>query len=314
MYTDDEKDRIIKEKNLHVRPRTGTSLCNTLEEFAKEVVIIIQTVNENEFWAAVNHMGPPLSDDGNPLHSDSNGKPLKTCVIFPRAASHVGIFGGYKAALVQTEMGDDCRDNIEDSLQYFRKAKAIIGIGVAYGMSREKCKFGDVLVSKFIQDGSTVKFAKDGSIIQRSQTVEVSQKLRDVFCKASNFAVGFKCTKGKEGRCPKIIPGIIVSMSWLVDNDETKRKILENSPEAVGGEMEGYVLTKVQKKLANQKQPRQLGVIIIKGVADYADGKKEKGWQFTAAMAAVGYAHHQLEKNPGEFETGKSLYQRTTMD
>ena len=35
--------------------------------------------------------------------------------------------------------------------------------------------------------------------------------------------------------------------------------------------------------------------IIIKGIADFADGKKKDKWQLTAAKAAVNYAHYKLE-------------------
>ena len=114
----------------------------------------------------------------------------------------------------------------------------------------------------------------------------------------------FTCTKDRE---PQIIPGTIVSMSWLVDDKETKMKILKNSPEAIGGEMEGFVLLQIREKYANQNPPRQLDVVVIKGVTDYRDGTKHKEWQFTAAMAAVGYAHHKLEETGGaEFEISKS--------
>ena len=295
MYTDDEKDRIIKEKNPLVRPRTGTNLCNALDEFAKEVVIIIQTVNENEFWAAVNHMGPPVSDDGNPLHSDGNGKPLKTCVIFPHPASHVGMFGGYKAALVRTGMGEKCWKGIECALGDFPNAKAIIGVGVAYGNDRKKCKLGDVLVSKSIVDMSSVKFEQDGSVTPRGSNISMKEDLQTIFCRETkSFAMKFTCTT--QGSKPKIIPGTILSRSDLINNENIKKKFFEKYPEAVGGEMEGYVLLKIREKLADQKPPRQLGVIIIKGVCDYADGTKDKTWQFTAAMAAVAYAHYQLER------------------
>ena len=40
-----------------------------------------------------------------------------------------------------------------------------------------------------------------------------------------------------------------------------------------------------------------LEVIIIKGVADYADGEKPKQWQLTAAMAAANYTHFQLKRS-----------------
>ena len=53
--------------------------------------------------------------------------------------------------------------------------------------------------------------------------------------------------------------------------------------------MEGWVLyTHIQKEFP------KVHAIIIKGVADYGDGTKDKRWQLTAAMAAVHYAHFQL--------------------
>ena len=56
--------------------------------------------------------------------------------------------------------------------------------------------------------------------------------------------------------------------------------------------MEGWILyTHILKDHPN------LEAIIIKGVADYADGKKDKQWQLTAAMAAASYTHFQLKQS-----------------
>ncbi len=71
------------------------------------------------------------------------------------------------------------------------------------------------------------------------------------------------------------------------------------SPEAIGGEMEGVILVEIRKRLESRAPPRELGVIIIKGVADYADGSKGEEWQLTAAMAAASYAKHRLEFTHG---------------
>ena len=300
-YGETELRGIIKEKSPQETPQKEAELYRGLENFSKKVAIIIHTVNDNEYWAAADHLGPPVFDDGNRILG------LTTSVTFPKAGSAVGMFGRYKAALVQTGMGEDCRGDIEDALRNFPNAKAIIAVGVAYGMSREKCKFGDVLVSQSIEDMSTVKF-KDGTIIERGRKHRVKPNLQKIFCKQTQtFLEKKKFTCTKEGREPKIIPGTIVSMSWLVDDKPTKMKILKNSLEAIGGEMEGFVLLQIQEKYANQNPPRQLDVVVIKGVADYGDGTKHKEWQFTAAMAAVGYAHHKLEETGGAgFEISKS--------
>ena len=42
--------------------------------------------------------------------------------------------------------------------------------------------------------------------------------------------------------------------------------------------------------------PEQVNSIIIKGIADFGDGNKDKSWQFTAAKAAVDYAYCKLKR------------------
>ena len=50
------------------------------------------------------------------------------------------------------------------------------------------------------------------------------------------------------------------------------------------------------------------GVMLIKGVADYADGKKTKHWQFTAAMAALHYTESRLINVPAQKLSSSELY------
>ena len=61
--------------------------------------------------------------------------------------------------------------------------------------------------------------------------------------------------------------------------------------------MEGCELLEIQESLKKKK-------IIIKGVADYADGKKDKKWQFTAAMAAFNYVEKMINKEGANFPRG----------
>ena len=63
----------------------------------------------------------------------------------------------------------------------------------------------------------------------------------------------------------------------------------------IGGEMEGGELLKLQQ------DGKVEGVIVIKGVADFADKDKAKHWQYTAAKAALHYIKVQL-RNTDEFE------------
>ena len=109
----------------------------------------------------------------------------------------------------------------------------------------------------------------------------------------------FTCTKS--GRKSNVHPGDIVSASWLIARAQIRDELLNNYPDAVGGEMEGLTLVKIQKEY-KQKLPHDLKVIIIKGVADYADENKQGGkkWQFTAAKAAANYTKFKLEMNKGQ--------------
>ena len=63
------------------------------------------------------------------------------------------------------------------------------------------------------------------------------------------------------------------------------QKIKEPWRNYLGGEMEGWA----------QFDIPEVESIIIKGIADFADGKKNDKWQLTAAKSAVNYAHYKLE-------------------
>ena len=75
---------------------------------------------------------------------------------------------------------------------------------------------------------------------------------------------------------------------------------MEIDPKAVGGEMEGQVIAGIHNDLLDLNPPRKIDAIIIKGVADYADGNKHRGWQMTAALAAIGYVEFKLKLTGGQ--------------
>ena len=170
-----------------------------------------------------------------------------------------------------------------------------------------------MLVSQFIDGVANMKFIANHRILIRASEIRYTRSaptLENVFARGKDTWIAaehFECTQG--GRISDVFPGVLSSAPILVDDKETLESILKNCPEAVGGEMEGSVLVRVQKKVS--KQNRDLGVIVIKGVADYADGKKKEGkkWQFTAAMAAASYAKHKLIETGGHlFEESKCLH------
>ncbi len=303
LYGEEHLRDIIIEKRPRAREQEGTEVFVRLQEFRDNVVVILHTVNNNEKWAVLNHMDPPKLE----------GKPLteRTVDLYEPNNIVLGMFGGYKSALIQTEMGVDSREEIESALDEFPKVRFVLAIGVAFACDRDKFKYGDVLVSKFIDGVGNIKYTRDGLMIFRassSRFTSVSQLLKNVFARGEEtwYALkNFKCTKvdGVEnnGRYSKVHPGVMISDKSLIDDKTIRDKFVINTPEAVGGEMEGVTLVAVQHSLARKKSmPRELGVIVIKGVADYADGQKETNWQLTSAMAAASYAEHKLNETGGK--------------
>ena len=267
-----------------------------VQQFCKEVQIVLQAANDTERVASFSKLMPPVLNNGKisdqilRFRADFQGRNCS-------GEYTLGMFGGYKAALVHTAQGQKCRSLIEATIGLFSNVRIIIGVGVAYGRSKESTKLGDVLISEKIAELDTIKFEKEGLIISRGILGEVKANLQTLFCIGSDrFDVKtFACTDSTPPRFAKARHGCIISGSFLVDNKEIKRKLWDNATEAIGGEMEGHVLMDILK----QQDPCPFQAIIIKGVCDYGDGTKEKHWQLTAALAAVEYTHFRLEETKG---------------
>ena len=292
MHTEEEpkyaasyiEDEILPNHEPKRAPAKGTKEYEAVLAFAKEVSIVIQSCNQNEYYAALELIKPPVF----------NTKPaLERAIRYPGTSMFitVGTFAGLKAAIVWTDQGSSCQMALRKILkEFFPNTKAILGLGVAFGMDRNY-RFGDVLVAQQVTDYGERPRIEKKTIVPRGQTLNTDETLKDIFCRNS---VGwkFQCTKGVQGRRAKPVIGQLVSSPILLDDDEFKEGIKEQNPTAKGGEMEGWVLyTHIQKEFPT------VHAIVIKGVADYADGRKDKRWQLTAAMAAVHYAHFQLERN-----------------
>ena len=249
-----------------------------VQKFAQEVVLVIQTVNDNETWAALNCMeGPKFSDD----------QQLPKPVYFGKNEIILGMFSKFKAALVQTEMGAKCEKLLCDALGELPDVKGVIALGIAWGR-KEKCELADVLVATTIVGWDETK-VKEGQLIARNRfDRSMSDKFKMVFANLPGRWRNFERAAGLKS---KAYPGLVISTPTLIDDDEYRRKVVAQASEAKGGEMEGHILV---HKIQEQKP--DLHVALIKGISDFADGNKHDEWQLTAAMAAVDYAKFMLDK------------------
>ena len=263
-------------------PDQGTKEFEYVEKFRLRIEVILQTVNENEYQAATTVLEKP-------------GDMFERAVVFPKGGMVVGMFAKKRVALIQTDMGENAFDFIEDAIKTFPNALYVIGVGVCYSFDKEKYKLGDVLVSKKISNLANMKWDEKGQVENRGQIVQVVQDLRRIFC-SDLVQVPFKVS---QSRSSKVHSGTIISHPMLISNKEIRDKIHAEIRTAIGGDMEGGQLLRFEQK-------RQIkGIIAIKGICDYADGKEAKDWQFISALAALHYTKSKLLFEPHFLDEGE---------
>jgi nucleoside phosphorylase len=275
LYDNTKQKKLYRENSPGNPPQEGSPEYTKLMKFSSEVGVILHTVNKNEYQAAVIRMEPP---------GDGFTKAIQN---FPKPGMVVGMFAGKKVALIQTSQGIKSREKLDKALESFLNAMYIIAVGVCYAFDRNKYKLGDVIVSTKISDFANPKYKRDGRIEDRGETIDIEGFLSDAFCLNPIHDPEFEVTSERES---DVHSGRFLSHPALMDNKTERDKFHAAAPNAIGGEMEGGVLMQVKKEEKNSIR----GIIVIKGVVDYADGDKEKQWQFTAALAAVHYTKSKL--------------------
>ena len=251
---------------------------------ATEVEVVIQTCNKAEYYAVLEKVERPQI------------KGIEKPVEYPhnRYTIVVGTFAGKNAAVAWTKQGSNCQEDLEKILPIFKKATILLGLGVCMGF---KYEYADVVVSEKIEAAVAPKL-ENGKIIPRGETKSAGERVTRVFCDTAGWNK-FACTAGdhERARVAKAHVGLIFSSPNLINDQAIKQSLQKNEQRYIGGEMEGWVLFKMQ-----EKYPR-IESIIIKGISDYGDGTKDgegsttqvkDKWQLTAAKAAVDYAVYKL--------------------
>ena len=291
--------RQIDPATLHVH-RTDEITMQAVQLFSNNVILILHTCNEKGYWAALERLQPPTTANQRKIRD----RPI----IYPQIVSVIGWFAGYRAAVVRTGQGNECRDELMEVLtKSFPNGRVIIGAGIAYANDR-KCKFADVLISDQIEN--FIQYKKEGDeITNRGPRVQIDPNVQRVFGNTARDWTGMKCfTCADNSRTSVAHIGCIVSAPTLVKDEVLRDQLMKHTPNAIGGEMEGWVLLELKRTLKVQHN-KDIEVIIIKGVADYGDLKKGDEWQWTAAKAAMDCIHYCLNKTGGiEFTGEKGFY------
>ena len=250
-------------------------------EFCERVQYVFSTVNNNEFNAATTMITAPDIDDGSDV---------MTCMdVFV----YIGMMGNHPVGLIRHGPGRECSKNLNAGIKKFSNAEYLVAVGVCYGFSRKDTKLADVLISEKIIDLGPYRISGD-SIDTRGDHIKMSNEIYHIFCVNPGQVKGLEVA---HGRYAKHLVGKIASGPNLVDNAYLKKMINDQvQPKAYGGEMEGGELLGLQKDGIDMADgsKKYIQVIVIKAVTDYADGTKNKEWQFIGAQAAFHYVKDKL--------------------
>lgn len=199
----------------------------------------------------------------------------------------LGNLGKYAIAHVQCEMGSVGVKSSMATCSVSHKIwnpKAFIMVGIAFGVNKRKQKIGDILISSSVIPYEKERVGKKNRITRarplNSGKILLDRVSNNQYC---NFLIADK--DGLSKRTPKVKIGEILSGEKLIDNTDFKANLLVTQPEAIGGEMEGA-------GLASFSNSHSIEWILIKGICDYADGKKSVNkdeYQKIAARSAAKY-------------------------
>ena len=170
----------------------------------------------------------------------------------------------------------------------------VIAVGICYGMDKDKTSSGDVIVSSFISDCTSLRIGETNtgeySFTRRGNEYPVGHNLLQV------FGTPYGYSYIQDGREFRAHCAPIIARPDLVDNSEYKKKLKELRSDALGGEMEGAGIMAAIQKVFNGAQ-----AIVIKAICDWGDGKKGDAadWKPFSSHAAARYVHHQMDKPTG---------------
>ena len=248
-----------------IRPliRKDVQLDNLRDE---NLEVFIQTVNTNEFYAAMLQLkkGCGVSEYTVKDHGDTDDQ---------NSYYYVGKWSDKEipVVIIQTNMGGDgihgSFNETKKALKWLPHLRYIFAVGVCGGF-KGKVKLGDVVVSKAIQAYTYTKITEKKIIIRSERSECADEEFHHFLSRAANLPDGTKC-------------GLVLSANVLVADDEFQQQLLEACPEAKALEMEGHGITQACKKKKN------IEILVVKGVCDFADSSKNDDYQPLAAKNAA---------------------------
>jgi len=216
----------------------------------------------------------------------ATGKEATSQSIRSRVYFDFGMVNGARIFMTKCEMGSNSLGASQQAVAKgidALKPSAVIMVGIAFGVDEEKQAIGEILVSQQLQLYDLQKVGtrqKKSNIILRGDKPHASTWLFNHFDSADQTWKG-----------ANVHFGLVLSGEKLVDNFDYREQLKGFGPEAIGGEMEGA-------GLYVSCQDKKVDWIVVKGICDWADGKKaedKKERQKTAAENSVAFLLHALQ-------------------
>jgi nucleoside phosphorylase len=216
------------------------------------------------------------------------GRAVQTLIANKKAYHDLGQIGGASTVMVQSGMGaggaDGATLTIHEGIHTLRP-RAIIMLGIAFGVDPVRQQLGDILVAQQLLCYELQRWGTDQQgepqIVLRGSRPAASPDLLNRFRAAVHDWQG-----------ARVRVGLLLSGDKLVDNQALRDQLRRQAPEALGGEMEGSGLFAAAH--LNQRD-----WIVVKAISDWADGKKATGEaqnQERAATNAAAFVLHTLQR------------------
>jgi nucleoside phosphorylase len=232
-----------------------------------EPVVVLMTVNDHETDALLDIF---LGTKRTPVPAPRGGVTYH----------ELGLHGGLRVIHSLCEMGAGgigaAQQRTQDAIDHWQ-ARAVIAVGIAFGIDETKQQIGDVLVSVQLQDYELARVNADGTLTPRGDKPHAADTLVNRFRQTD-----IRCRRGAAD-WPKVRFGLVLSGQKLVDHLDYRESLKRLWSEAIGGEMEGTGLyASAQRAGADW--------LVVKAICDWGHNKNQANkdaWQKTAAANAA---------------------------
>ena len=184
--------------------------------------VFLLTADDHSFRAAFQMLDEPKSADSGqslgPVYFGDVGK--NSVALCKSSMGAAGVTGAVAT----------CSEVIK-----MLNPKAVVSLGICFGMERGKVKLGDVLVSSKVAFCGPVRVNPEGTKNRRGAISECDARLYRLF---EDGKVGWKGLDNSTVE-PAVHTGELLSGPELIDDKKRKEELRRSYPEALGGEMEG---------------------------------------------------------------------------